>query len=154
MWAPAEVAITITLMLAILAGTCAGAFISGVAGFGFALVALNFWVWCIDPHLLAPLAVFGSVIAQITSLGAVRRGFEWRRVMPFLIGGALGVPVGVWLCAGGLLLLSVVGTQFPPSLIWRKVGRWLRRHPGWHHGWLGRLDRARTHLMVYAARLG
>ena len=97
MWAPAEVAITITLMLAILAGTCAGAFISGVAGFGFALVALNFWVWCIDPHLLAPLAVFGSVIAQITSLGAVRRGFEWRRVMPFLIGGTLGVPVGVWL---------------------------------------------------------
>jgi hypothetical protein len=80
-----------------LAGACAGAFISGIAGFAFALVALSFWVWWIDPRLLAPLAVFGSMVAQLTSLGAVRHGFAWKRVTPFLIGGAFGVPVGVWL---------------------------------------------------------
>jgi hypothetical protein len=80
-----------------LAGACVGAFVSGIAGFAFALVALSFWVWWIDPHLLAPLAVFGSIVSQITSFGAVRRGFQWNRVTPFLIGGTLGVPVGVWL---------------------------------------------------------
>src|SRR5271157_271371 len=80
-----------------LVGASAGAFVSGIAGFAFALVALSFWVWWIDPRLLAPLAVFGSMVAQLTSLGAVRHGFEWKRVTPFLIGGVFGVPVGVWL---------------------------------------------------------
>jgi len=80
-----------------LVGACAGAFVSGIAGFAFALVALSFWVWWIDPQLLAPLAVFGSMVAQLTSLGAVRHGFQWKRVTPFLLGGALGVPIGVWL---------------------------------------------------------
>jgi uncharacterized membrane protein YfcA len=83
------------VLLSIVAGTCAGGFVSGIAGFAFGLVALSFWTWLIDPHLLAPMAVFGSFVAQTLSLGAVRRSMQWRRVMPFLLGGFVGVPIGV-----------------------------------------------------------
>jgi uncharacterized membrane protein YfcA len=86
---------TTPVVLSIVAGTCAGGFVSGVAGFAFGLVALSFWTWAIDPHLLSPMAVFGSFVAQILSLGAVRRSMQWRRLMPFLVGGAAGVPLGV-----------------------------------------------------------
>jgi len=81
-------------MLSIVAGTCVGGFVSGIAGFAFGLVALTFWVWQIDPKLLAPMVVFGSFVAQSLSVGVVRRSFDWKRLIPFLVGGALGVPVG------------------------------------------------------------
>jgi uncharacterized membrane protein YfcA len=86
---------TTAIVLSILAGTCFGGFVSGIAGFAFGLVALSFWVWQIDPKLLAPMVVFGSFVAQSLSMGVVRRSFDWKRLMPFLVGGALGVPVGV-----------------------------------------------------------
>ncbi len=88
---------TTAVVVAIIAGTCAGGFVSGVAGFAFTLVALSFWVWQIDPKLLALMGVFGSFVAQLLSMGAVRRSFEWRKLMPFLVGGAIGVPIGTTL---------------------------------------------------------
>lgn len=85
------------VILSIIAGTCVAGFVSGLAGFAFGLIGLSFWVWLLDPHLLSPMAVFGSLVAQTISLGAVRRNMHWSRVVPFLIGGALGVPIGVHL---------------------------------------------------------
>jgi uncharacterized protein len=85
---------TTATVVAIVAGTCVGGFVSGVAGFAFALVSLGFWAWVIDPQLISPMAVFGSLVAQVLSLGAIRRGLEWRRLAPFLAGGVLGVPMG------------------------------------------------------------
>src|ERR1035441_7745956 len=86
---------TTSIVISIIVGSCFGGFISGIAGFAFGLVALSFWVWQIDPKLLAPMVVFGSFVAQTLSVGAVRRSFDWKRMTPFLIGGTLGVPVGV-----------------------------------------------------------
>jgi uncharacterized membrane protein YfcA len=86
---------TTSVVISIIVGSCFGGFISGIAGFAFGLVALSFWVWQIDPKLLAPMVVFGSFVAQTLSVGAVRRSFDWKRMTPFLIGGTLGVPVGV-----------------------------------------------------------
>lgn len=85
---------TTATVVSILAGTCVGGFVSGVAGFAFALVSLGFWVWLIDPPLISPMAVFGSFVAQVLSLGAIRRRMQWRRLAPFLAGGVLGVPIG------------------------------------------------------------
>ncbi len=85
---------TTAVVISIIVGTCVGGFVSGIAGFAFGLVALTFWVWQIDPKLLAPMVVFGSFVAQSLSVGVVRRSFDWKRLTPFLIGGALGVPVG------------------------------------------------------------
>ena len=44
--------------------------------------------------MLAPMVVFGSFVTQTLSVGVVRRSFDWKRLAPFLVGGALGVPVG------------------------------------------------------------
>ncbi len=85
---------TTLIVLSIIAGTCAGAFVSGIAGFAFGLVSLAFWVWNIDPKMLAPMIVFGSFVTQTLSVGVVRRSFDWKRLAPFLVGGAVGVPLG------------------------------------------------------------
>lgn len=83
------------LLLIVLLGSFIGGLVSGLSGFAFGLVALSFWTWVLDPRLLAPMVVFGSLLAQVTALSAVRREFNWRSAAPFLIGGVLGVPLGV-----------------------------------------------------------
>lgn len=84
-------------VLLVLLGTCCAGFVSGLAGFAFGLISLSIWVWSLDPHLLAPMVVFGSLIAQLVAFGAMRRSLDWRRLLPFVGGGAIGVPVGVLL---------------------------------------------------------
>jgi uncharacterized membrane protein YfcA len=78
-------------------GAVAAGFVQGLSGFGFSLVALSFWVWALDPRLAAVLAVFGGLTGQLLAAFTVRRGFEAGRVLPFIAGGLLGIPVGLWL---------------------------------------------------------
>lgn len=99
---------------------CAG-FTTGLTGFGTGLVALGFWLHVIAPALAAPLVVICSVAGQIHSLVAVRRAFDLGRLLPFLAGGLLGVPLGVaalgWIeaesfrLAVGLFLLVYSGAM-------------------------------------------
>lgn len=86
---------TIGLILAVLVGTVGAAFVAGLSGFAFGMIGLSVWAWVLEPRLLSPMVVFGSLVAQLVSLGAVRRGHSWRRLLPFLIGGIAGVPLGV-----------------------------------------------------------
>ncbi|HEY9280087.1 MAG TPA: sulfite exporter TauE/SafE family protein, partial [Eoetvoesiella sp.] len=83
-------------ILIALGGALAG-FVQGLAGFGFGLVALAVWSWVIDPAVAVPVVVFGSLVGQLLAAGSLRQGFVWRRFSPFLVGGILGVPVGLWL---------------------------------------------------------
>jgi len=87
--------VTIGLILAVLVGTVGAAFVAGLSGFAFGMIGLSVWAWVLEPRLLSPMVVFGSLVAQLVSLGAVRRGHSWRRLLPFLIGGIAGVPLGV-----------------------------------------------------------
>lgn len=75
---------------------CAG-FVQGLSGFGFSLVALSFWAWALDPKLAAVLAVFGGLTGQLLAAFTMRRGFDWTRISPFIVGGLLGLPLGLWL---------------------------------------------------------
>jgi uncharacterized membrane protein YfcA len=86
---------TIGAILAVLVGTVGAAFVSGLSGFAFGMIALSVWAWVLEPRLLSPMVVFGSLLAQLVSLGAIRRGHRWGRLLPFLIGGIAGVPLGV-----------------------------------------------------------
>ena len=81
------------LLLAV--GACAAAFVQGLAGFGFGLVAMAFWSWTLPPAMAAPAVVFGSLIGQLLAVRSLRHGLDWRRLMPFLLGGLVGVPLGV-----------------------------------------------------------
>ena len=79
-----------------LGGAMAG-FVQGLAGFGFGLVSLAVWSWVLEPEIAVPAVVFGSLIGQMLAAGSLRHAFDMRRVVPFLVGGGLGVPVGIWL---------------------------------------------------------
>jgi uncharacterized protein len=82
------------LLLQVILGACVAGFVQGLSGFAFGLVAMAFWAWSIAPHLAGPMVVFGSLIGQLLSVGMIRRGFDWRRTLPFIVGGVLGVPLG------------------------------------------------------------
>jgi uncharacterized membrane protein YfcA len=58
---------------------------------------MTVWVWVITPQLAGPLVVFGSLIGQLLSLGTLRRSFDGARLWPFVLGGCVGTPIGVWL---------------------------------------------------------
>ncbi|KAF1046310.1 sulfite exporter TauE/SafE family protein [Xylophilus sp.] len=77
-----------------LGAACAG-FVQGLSGFAFGLVAMSFWAWVLDPRLAVALSVFGSLTGQLIAAFSVRRGFNWRRLAPFVLGGLAGVPLGV-----------------------------------------------------------
>jgi len=83
------------LFLVVGLGAAAAGFVQGLSGFAFGLVAMAIWAWALDPALAAPLVVFGSLFGQILTLGTLRRGFDLARLLPFVLGGCLGIPVGV-----------------------------------------------------------
>ncbi len=76
-------------------GSVIAGFVQGLAGFGFGLVSLGVWSWFIEPELMVPLIVFGSLVGQLLAVGSLRHGFNLHRLLPFLIGGVLGVPTGL-----------------------------------------------------------
>jgi uncharacterized protein len=80
----------------VLAGAGLGGLVQGMTGFAFSVVALSFWAWALHPEVAAPLTVLCALTGQVTTLFSVRRGFEWSRIAPFVIGGAFGVPMGVF----------------------------------------------------------
>lgn len=79
----------------VLLGALIAGFITGFAGFGTALVASGLWFHALPAGMVPPMAALASVGAQTVGLIAVRSSFDWRRAAPYLVGGAVGVPVGV-----------------------------------------------------------
>lgn len=75
-------------------GAVAAGFVQGLSGFAFSLVAMSVWAWTLEPQLAATLAVFGGLTGQIMAALTVRRGFDLRRLAPFLAGGLIGIPIG------------------------------------------------------------
>src|SRR5256885_14961116 len=79
----------------LLFGALAGGFVSGLAGFGTALMALGIWLYVLPPSLAVPLVLICSVIAQASTLPSMWKSFDLSLVWPFLIGGLIGVPLGI-----------------------------------------------------------
>jgi len=80
-------------------GAIAGGFVSGLAGFGTALMALGIWLYVLPPSIAVPLVLITSVVAQSWTLPSMWRSFDLSLVWPFLIGGLAGVPLGTMLVA-------------------------------------------------------
>lgn len=96
----------------ILVGAACAGFVQGLSGFGFSLTALSFWVWVLPPPLAAVLSVFGALSGQLLAAFSVRRGFQWKALAPFLLGGLLGLPLGLWLLprVDAVVFRAFVGT--------------------------------------------
>ena len=79
----------------VVVGAAAAGFVQGLSGFAFAMVALALWAWTLDPVLAGPLVVFSALFGQVATIGSVRKSFNLARSLPFIAGGAAGVPIGV-----------------------------------------------------------
>ena len=120
-------------LLIILAGAAAAGFAQGVSGFAFSLVALSIWAWAVEPQMAAPMSVFGALMGQLVALPWVWRGFDLRKLLPLVIGGLIGVPIGAWL----LQWLDPVLFRFALGLfllIYCPVMLLLPADHGWPHG--------------------
>jgi uncharacterized membrane protein YfcA len=138
-----------TATLVIVIGAAVAGFAQGVTGFAFALVALSIWSWTVAPELAAPMSVFGSLVGMLTTMPLLWHGIDWKRTLPFILGGLIGIPLGVALLsitdatvfrfALGLLLVVYCPTMLllHPDMKVRWGGRWADGTAGWIGGVLG-----------------
>ena len=75
-------------------GAAIGGLVQGISGFAFAMVADSIWVWGLDPKYAATMAVFGGWFGQCISALRVRRGWHVNILWPFVLGAAIGIPLG------------------------------------------------------------
>src|SRR5438270_6775121 len=107
--------------------TFAGAFIAGMSGFAFGLIAASLWLYVLMPSQSAALIVGFGLLVQGYSVWKLRRALDWRKLWPFVAGAAFGVPIGVTLLAwsdprnvriavGILLVIYSLYALFRPAL--------------------------------------
>ncbi|MBM3569016.1 MAG: sulfite exporter TauE/SafE family protein [Alphaproteobacteria bacterium] len=135
-------------ILAVIAGTLVAGFASGLAGFAFVLVASGVFLQAIEPRTAVPVLVLLSLIGQVFNILQFVKLMRWQRLWPYLLGGALGVPLGVMLlqaveprpfkAAVGALMVAYAGWQLwaRPAVV-LGFGRWADGMVGIGGGVLG-----------------
>src|SRR5262245_20284725 len=120
------------LLLAI--GAAVAGFVQGLSGFAFGMVAMSIWVWGVEPRVAAVMTVLGGLSGQLLQAFTVRRGLRLAALAPFLLGAAVGVPLGVALLPHlnnvalfKLVLGSILVVCCPAML-------WAHRMPGFTFG--------------------
>jgi uncharacterized membrane protein YfcA len=71
------------------------ALVHGAAGFGAALVAMPLLVLVMDVRDATPLVAILTLTVNALLLGALRRDFEIRRLLPLCLGALAGIPAGI-----------------------------------------------------------
>ena len=84
-------------ILLVFLGALAGGVVNGLTGFGTGITAMGLWLYAISPPVAASLVIVCSFVSQVQTFPIVWRSIEWKRVLPFLVPGILGVPLGTWL---------------------------------------------------------
>jgi hypothetical protein len=74
-----------------------GGLTSGLAGFAMGLVVTGVWLHVITPLQTVTLIAGYGVLTQSYATWMLRRALDWRRIMPFVISVAMGIPLGTWL---------------------------------------------------------
>jgi len=120
----------------LIAGALCGGFVSGLSGFGLALLSLAFWLYIFPPTIAVPLVLICSAVSQLSTMRMVWDYIDFKLAMPFLIGGLAGVVPGSLLVAyadpwGFKLFVGLLLMVFPPALYFSRPmavtfgGRWL-----------------------------
>jgi len=93
-------------LLVFLVAAFAASLTAGLAGFAFALIAAGPWLHVLTPAQTTTLIVAFGLVVQSWSVWKLRAAIRPWRLLPFLLGSAIGVPLGVallhWLSAGSL----------------------------------------------------
>jgi uncharacterized protein len=86
--------------------TFLGALVAGLAGLAFGLIAAAIWLHILTPLQAATLIACYGLIVQGYAVWKLRHALDWRRLLPMMIGGQLGIPLGVellrWLPAADM----------------------------------------------------
>jgi len=117
---------SIELPLFLLA-TFTGALVAGLSGFAFGLVAASIWLYILSPLQTATLIIAFGLIVQGFSVWKLRHALDFRKLWPFVLGAAIGVPVGVsvltWanpahvrMGVGAFLVLYSLYAYFRPAI--------------------------------------
>lgn len=110
-----------------LIATFAGALVAGLSGFAFGLVVSSIWLYILTPLQTATLIIAFGLIVQGYSVWKLRAALDWKKLWPFVLGAAFGVPVGVGILTwanpthvrmgvGGLLVLYSLYAWFRPTI--------------------------------------
>lgn len=113
--------------------TFAGALVAGLSGFAFGLVAASIWLYILTPLQTATLIIAFGLIVQGFAVWKLRGALDWRKLWPFVLGAALGVPIGVLILTwanpayvragvGALLVLYSLYALFRPAIAPVKAG--------------------------------
>src|SRR5579863_2735951 len=107
-------------------GALAGGFVSGLAGFGTALMALGIWLYVVTPDVAVQLVIICSVIAQTWTMPSIWKSIDFKLVWPFLVGGLAGVPLGTLLVAYAdprlfKLAVGILLLIFPAALYFQRT---------------------------------
>lgn len=133
----------------ILSGAFLAAFVSGAAGFGDALVAAAIWLQFFAPAETVPLIVASFFTMHIVMLLLMHKRLDFVHLWPFVVGGAIGVPIGTQLlkiidpatfklvAGAGLMIYGVVMLMLSNLPVIRAGGRLLNGFVGWIGGVLG-----------------
>jgi uncharacterized protein len=120
-------------LLLFLCATFAGALVAGLSGFAFGLVAASIWLYILTPLQTATLIIAFGLIVQGYSVWKLRRALDWKRLWPFVLGAAVGVPIGVTILTwanhahvrsgvGAFLVLYSLYALFRPTFTPVKAG--------------------------------
>ena len=107
--------------------TFAGALVAGLSGFAFGLVAASIWLYILTPLQTATLIIAFGLIVQGFAVWKLRRSLDWKKLWPFVLGAAFGVPAGVFILTwanpahvrtgvGVLLVLYSLYALFRPTI--------------------------------------
>jgi uncharacterized membrane protein YfcA len=110
-----------------LLATFAGALVAGLSGFAFGLVAASIWLYILTPLQTATLIIAFGLIVQGYAVWKLRRALDWKKLIPFMLGAALGAPVGVFILTwanpahvrigvGAFLVLYSLYALFRPAI--------------------------------------
>lgn len=75
----------------------AGGFASGLAGFAMGFIVSGIWLHILTPLQTTALIVGYGFVTQGYGVWKLRQALVWRKIAPFVIGGAIGVPIGTML---------------------------------------------------------
>jgi uncharacterized protein len=142
---------TIANLSVYLAATFAAALVTGIAGFAFGLVATAVWLHILTPLQTATLIIAFGLVVQGISVWKLRHALRWNRLWPFLLGAALGVPLGVAILGWArpdhvrtaigvlLVLFSAYSLARPPMKPMKSAGPMADAGVGFLNGILGGL---------------
>lgn len=138
----------------IAAGGFLAALVIGSAGFAFALIAGGIWSYVLPPPAVVLLASVCATPLHMAGVWRFRRDIKFALLWPFIAGGMLGVPLGVWalsrldpiwfrhLFGGFMIAYSVfmlIHPNMPAIRLTARVARLTDAVVGWVAGMMGGL---------------